>query len=54
MRLWEDINTNAINFREARMNSPDDLVTRERFGPESQGDIGVFNVILVDNQSDFE
>jgi DNA helicase-2/ATP-dependent DNA helicase PcrA len=54
LKLWDDINDNAIRFRSERRNSPDDTDTRERFGPESQGDIGVFDVILEDNETKFE
>lgn len=54
LKLWDDINDNAIRFRAARKDSPDDNDIRERFGPETQGDIGVFNVILEANETDFE
>ena len=54
LKLWDDINTKANDFRDAQMNSPDDEDTRQRFEPPSHGDIGVFNVILVDHQTDFE
>lgn len=54
LQLWDDINQNAIRFREKRQDSPDDSDTRERFGPHSQGDIGVFDVILEDNETEFE
>jgi len=54
LKLWKDINTMAIRFREGRTESPDDVDTRERFGPGSSGDIGVFSVILEDNEMDFE
>jgi len=54
MRLWEDINANAIRFRDERRDSPDDVDTRERFGPGSSGDIGVFSVILEENETEFE
>jgi hypothetical protein len=54
LKLWDDINANANHFRDAQMNSPDNKETRQRFGPSSHGDIGVFNVILEDHQTDFE
>ena len=54
LRLWDDINTNANRFREARGDRPDDTSTRERFGPETRGDVGVFDDILEDDQTEFE
>lgn len=54
MKLWENINTNAIRFRDERRDSLDDVDTRERFGPGSSGDIGVFSVILDENEMEFE
>jgi DNA helicase-2/ATP-dependent DNA helicase PcrA len=54
MKLWENINANAIRFRDERRDSPDDVDTRERFGPGTSGDIGVFSVVLEENETEFE